>query len=361
MRHRDDRAEPLPLQLPAPPPLPGRIAPEVAVPCSAPFDGERWRFSIDWDGSRALLFVGAGGDVHLQSERLADLTPRFPELLGAGAALRGSPMVLDGVVAVLDPRGRPDLESLGLRLVLGGDGADQLPAVFLAADVLHVAGASTLSWPLDRRLATLSECVGEGAMVQAPDHVEGRGLAFADAAAERGLTALLARRGDAPYRPGMASPDRLHVALRQRAVCVVAGIEEVPDERWEIVLAEYVAGTLTFSGTVAGPRHDAVHRWLLAGASGLGAHASAPAGSDDVRARWLRPALAATVAHHGRLPNGRLRDPTLIAVRDDVDVAWCVRREAVPPPDDSVRGRFAPTVLMPLPLGDAALSPRPAR
>src|SRR5207253_6604495 len=158
----------------------------------------------------------------------------------------------------LDPRGRPDLESLGLRLVLGGEGADQLPAVFLAADVLHVAGASTLSWPLERRLATLSECVGEGAMVQAPDHVEGRGLAFADAAAERGLTALLARRGDAPYRPGMASPDRLHVALRQRAVCVVAGIEEVPDERWEIVLAEYVAGTLDRKSTRLNSSHVAI-------------------------------------------------------------------------------------------------------
>src|SRR5207245_10903011 len=174
-------------------------------------------------------------------------------------------------------------------------------------------------------------CVGEGAMVQAPGHVEGRGLAFADAAAERGLTALLARRGDAPYRPGMASPDRLHVALRQRAVCVVAGIEELPDERWEIVLAEYVAGTLTCSGTVAGPRHDAVHRWLLAGASGLGAHASAPAGSDDVRARWLRPALAATVAHPRRLPNGRVRRPTLIRAPDDVDEAVCRRPRGVPP------------------------------
>ena len=361
MRHREDTSDPLPLHLPAPPPLPGRIAPEGAVPCSAPFDAERWRFSIDWDGSRALLFAAEGGAVRLQSETLADLTPRFPELQRAGAGLRESPLVLDGVMAVLDPRGRPDLENLALRLVLGSDGADQLPAVFLAADVLHVRGAPTLTWPLDERLARLADCVGAGASVQAPDHVEGRGLALAEAAGERGLPALLARRGDAPYRPGVASPDRLRIALRQRATCVVAGIEELALGRVALVLAEFVGGTLTWSGTVSGPRHSAVHRWLLDAAAALDEHAIPPAGADEVSARWLRPALAATVAFHGRLPDGTLREPSLIAVRDDVDTAWCVRREPVPPPDDSARSRFAPTVLMPLPLGDSALLPRRLR
>ena len=197
--------------------------------------------------------------------------------------------------------------------------------------------------------------------MQAPDHVEARGSALAEAAGERGLSALLARRGTSPYRPGMASPDRLRIALRRQAQCVVAGIAEPAAGPLSLVLAEFAGGTLTCCGQVPGPRHIAVHGWLLETAARIAAPGHVPAGAHGISARWLRPAMTATVAHRGRLRDGTLSEPTLIAVRDDVDTAWCVRRESVPPPEDVVRGRFAPTVLLPLPLDAAALVPRPAR
>jgi bifunctional non-homologous end joining protein LigD len=346
----------LPFQLPSPSPLPGRIAPEAAVPCATAFDADGWWFSIDWDGTRALMFVD-GGEVRLQAETLADLTPRFPELSLAGASLGRAPLVLDGVIAVLDPRGRPDLESLALRLVLGAAGAAHLPTVFLATDVLHLDGAPANRWPLNRRLAALAGIVRDSAAVQAPDHVEGRGLALAEAAGERGLSAVLARRATAPYRPGVASPDRLRVSLRQQTTCVVAGVDRRSRARAGLVLGELVDGVLTCSGSVPGPRHAAVERWLAQAAARL-EWDTPPRGAEGFDARWIRPVLAATVSHRGRLPDGSLREPALIAVRDDVDTAWCVRRDPVPPPDEDAGARFAPTVLMPLPLGDAALLPR---
>src|SRR6202043_3367863 len=95
------------------------------------------------------------GAVRVQAENLLDITPRFPEL-GSPSGLEATPLILDGVIAVLDPQGRPDLGATALRLVIGAQGADDLPVAFLATDLLHVDGASTIRWPLDRRLERLA-------------------------------------------------------------------------------------------------------------------------------------------------------------------------------------------------------------
>ena len=327
---------------------------EAAVPCSQPFDDLDWRFSVDWDGARALLIAAGGGATRLRGESAVDLTTRFPELTGTADELAARAAVLDGVIAVLDGDGRPDLHGFGRRLALGGDGAGMLPVVFLATDVLHLDGASTMAWPLDRRLEALTGLVGHSDAVQVPDHVSGRGRALAEAALERGLSALLARRGDAAYHAGMASPHRLRVALTPTVTCVVVGIEHRRHRPMRLLLGLHEAGRLGMAGWVTGPHDMVIERWLERVAAPL-AGGTPPAGfgaGDAVS--WLRPGLTATVSHHGSERDGTLRRPVLLAVRDDVDPAWCMRREPVPPPRDAKSGGgFAPTLLVPLPLDDA--------
>lgn len=333
---------------------PSWISPERATPCAEPFDDEGWRFSVDWDGARTLLTVDRDGGVRLQAENSLDVTARFPELRFAADHVRRLPVVLDGAVVTLDGQGRPDLEGLGLRVALGDRGAAQRPVVFLATDLLLAGGESTLSRPLADRLDLLGRLVGHRGVVQAPDTVGGRGAGLAEAAGQRGLTAVLARRTTAPYRPGVASPDRLRIALRPRTTCLVAGIEEGA-ERPYLVLAEHASGRVAYSGRVKGPRHEAVERWLANQVAVLAtmdpAIAATPLRSfssagDRV---WLREGICATVSHEGRLGDGTLREPALIALRDDVDARWCIRRDPVAPPTAATRS-FAPTVLLPLPI-----------
>src|SRR6202043_751920 len=102
----------------------------------------------------------------------------------------------------------------------------------------------------------------------------------------------------------------------------------------ELLLAEHAAGRLIEAGRVDGPLHHRVQRWLQDRAAQL-ATADPPA---DVRGgrwtTWLRAVLCATVAHAGRDGDGTLRDVSLIALRDDIDPDFCIRRSAVPPPLD---------------------------
>jgi hypothetical protein len=165
--------------------MPASVVPERATPCSEPFDEDGWRFSVDWDGSRTILSVDEAGTLRLTAESGLDVTARYPELRFAAEHIHRLPAVLDGVVATLDPQGRPDLEGLGLRIALDERGAAQRSVVFLATDVLFAGTEPTISRPLAERLAVLSELVGHRGIVQAPDTVEGRGVGLADAAGHR--------------------------------------------------------------------------------------------------------------------------------------------------------------------------------
>lgn len=359
MPQRARRSQPphpsLPLALPAPGPFVGRIQPEVAVPCAAPFDSDEWSFTVDWEGTRALLFSAEDG-IRLQGETLRDITRLFPELGGAAESLEGRRVVLDGVVTVLDPQGRPDLTAHCRRLVLGRTGSHSLPAVFLATDVLHLDGEPTMSWPLDRRLATLAEVVPTGVRLQVPDCVTGQGRALAAAAEDRLLGGLLARRRSSRYHPGMASPDRMRIDLLSRAHCVVAGVTQGTVGPRHLLLAEHVDGRLLYSGEVPIDLAAPERAWLERQLRSL-ATPRTPLDDADIAGEWIRPQLTAVVSHGGRHPDGTLREPRLMAVRADCDPSWCMRREPVPPPSNrSVEPRrFSLTVLSPLPLPESGL------
>ncbi|HZS14184.1 MAG TPA: hypothetical protein VFC09_06260, partial [Candidatus Dormibacteraeota bacterium] len=249
----------LPIALPAPSALPGRIRPERSVPCDAPFDSPEWRFSVDWDGVRALLFATPDGAIRVQGERLQDLTPLVPEIAAVAAALPERAAVLDGVLAVLDPEGRPDLAALATRLCGGPRVA---PAVFLATDLLHLDAAPTMAWSFDRRLETLRSVVAADSHLQVPDWVRGDGHAFFEAAEERGLSAVLARRAEGRYHAGLASQDRLRIAIDERVDAVVCGVEAAAGDHVRLHAGEYVDGRLLPVGRVEANWSEPVAGWL---------------------------------------------------------------------------------------------------
>lgn len=322
------------------------------MPCAGPFDSPEWRFSVDWDGVRALLFATPDGAIRLQGERLQDLTPLLPEIGAVAAALPARAAVLDGVVAVLDPEGRPDLGSIAERLCGGPRVA---PAVFLATDLLHLDGTPTLAWPLDRRLEALGKLVKHDSHLQVPDWVAADGHAFFEAAEERGLAAVLARRGEARYHAGVASHDRLRIPVDERVDVAVVAVERVDGGQLRLHLAERLDGRWVPAGRAEASWPEVVDVWLRGQVDAL--RTAEPPFAADVpqgaAVTWLRPHLTVTACHGGRANDGTLRFPVAVALREDVDPATCVRRPPVPPPHDQPRaGGFRPTVLATLPFAE---------
>ncbi|MFF0790378.1 ATP-dependent DNA ligase [Streptomyces spiralis] len=117
-------------------------------------------FQPKWDGFRALLFTPwpAPGPALLQSRRGALIQGRFPDLVHAASALPDG-LVLDGELVVWAGE-QLSFEALQRRAVSSGRTATRLaqemPAHFVAFDILQVDGHELLQTPYAARRARLA-------------------------------------------------------------------------------------------------------------------------------------------------------------------------------------------------------------
>jgi ATP-dependent DNA ligase len=231
-------ADQLPLSIPGELPrrLPERIRPMQPTAVDAPFDDAEYLFEPWWPGVRALAFVERGG-LRLQAEGLADALEAAPELRPLPSQLLSDGVVLDGMLLVLDRRGRPDA---GLRRRrLAAPRALHRPgrAAFVASDLLWVDGASIARRPFRARRERLEQIVADGDVVAAAHAYPGEGTLVAEALRELEVDVLSARRFGARYRSGAAGDawlrapvsGALHRAAGRRPTLTL--IQRLPFER----------------------------------------------------------------------------------------------------------------------------------
>jgi bifunctional non-homologous end joining protein LigD len=185
----------------SPPSLPARLAFAIASDGGRPFDDESRFFEPWWPGAPAFL-RRSGRSIELRTAHLSDPLIAFPELASVVSGLKGDEIVIEGTLLALDEHGIPD-ERL-LRHRLAGRPSAIAEGAFVAADLVYLAGESLARRPFVERRRRLSGILRDG-----PHHVLSRGLVgegrtLAHAVAGLGLSAISARRLDAPWRPGPA-------------------------------------------------------------------------------------------------------------------------------------------------------------
>ncbi|MFK0142626.1 ATP-dependent DNA ligase [Streptomyces murinus] len=122
-------------------------------------------FQPKWDGFRALLFTPwpAPGPVLLQSRRGALMQARFPDLVRAASALPDG-LVLDGELIVWSGD-HMSFEALQRRAASSGRTAarlaEELPAHFVAFDILQAEGQELLHVPYAARRTRLESLFAE--------------------------------------------------------------------------------------------------------------------------------------------------------------------------------------------------------
>ncbi len=169
-----------------------------------------WQIEDKYDGVRAQAHKHAAG-VRIFSRTFNELARSFPELAAALGACRGD-VILDGEI-VAERAGRvlpfrylqPRLQRLEPSPELQAD----VPAVFVAFDVLAAGGHFLLDRPLAERRRELEAAVVESAGLRlAPWLALTENASAAAVAAEfeaaraRGNEGLMLKRSDAPYVPG---------------------------------------------------------------------------------------------------------------------------------------------------------------
>ncbi|NEA48608.1 ATP-dependent DNA ligase, partial [Streptomyces sp. SID10815] len=140
------------------------IAPMLATPGVLPPAAQdaRWAYETKQDGQRAVAYLPGDGSLVLRARSGEDITAAYPELGPLGAALGGTPAVLDGEVLALDERGRASFQLLQHRMglahspALAARRAARVPVHLVLFDVLHLGAEPLLALPYARRRERLA-------------------------------------------------------------------------------------------------------------------------------------------------------------------------------------------------------------
>jgi bifunctional non-homologous end joining protein LigD len=295
-------------------PMLARLAPQ-------PFSSEAWIFEIKWDGFRAIAYVNE--TVSLRSRNGKELKYVFPELEEL-RQLAGN-VVLDGEIVVVK-EGKPDFQALLERGQAASPveielQAKRSPVVYVVFDILEQDGVSLVDLPLTERKRILQASVREGKHVLLSDFVEENGEAYYQAALEKGLEGVVAKKKDSFYSPGVRSGNWLKIKKLRACDCVVLGYTKGSGARSEtfgaLLLGLYGAEKLVYVGKVGTGFSQEMLQALSEKFQPLKTSTVPPSVEVPDEVTWLKPELVCEVSYQTVTRDGRLRMPRFSGLRTD--------------------------------------------
>jgi len=215
-------------------PMPTVIHPMLATPTAKAFDDPDWLFEIKWDGYRAVAFI-ADSRVRLVSRNQNDLTAQFPELGSLPQFVKAQRAILDGEIVALDDEGRSSFSLMQQRTGFQPgkrrlQRRESVSVIYYAFDLLYLDGLDLRRVPLEQRKQLLQERIKVGEVIQFSDHYAEKGLALFEAAKQRGLEGIVAKKRSSAYEE-KRSRDWLKIKITQRQVCVIGGYTDPEGSR----------------------------------------------------------------------------------------------------------------------------------
>jgi len=306
------------------------IHPMLTVKEEKPFTSPEWIFEVKWDGTRALCHYD-DGKFRLQNRRLYDTTYRYPDVRIVVKAKRA---ILDGEVVIMW-EGRPSFEKLQLREhLVDADEirriARQLPATYVAFDILYLDGQDLTAKPLMERKRILADVFEPTESAVVTDYVEGEGEAFYRICRDRGLEGVIAKRKDSRYLVGKRASVWKKIKALKLIDCVICGVTVGEGNRQDVfgalILGVYdESGALRCVGRV-GTGFDRgmvelLHR-RLSEIRGQMPFKEMPDLAGEVKF-WCRPELVAEVEYLLLTPDVALRAPSFQRLKENMDPKEC--------------------------------------
>jgi DNA ligase D-like protein (predicted ligase) len=297
------------------------VPPMLAKLVTTPPAGEGSVYERKLDGLRCIA-VRDGDRVELWSRSRQSFTARFGGIADALRRLPADAFVFDGEIVALEG----DRTSFAL---LQRPGSTATPVLYVF-DMLHFAGDDLRPRPLLERKQRLEKLVGERGMVRRVRHVEGDPVRLLQRACADGWEGLIAKRADAPYRPGRSS-DWVKLKCSASQELVIGGWTEPKGSRtgFGAVLVGYHDDSgLRYAGKVGTGSLTDLHRRMTARARDTSPFVDRVRQKD---AHWSEPDLVANIAFTEWTDDGKLRHPRYEGLRPDKDPRT-VTRETPPRP-----------------------------
>jgi len=185
---------------------------------SEPFNSHEFIYELKIDGFRALAHITDGRGELIS--RNGNVFRGFAELATWIAEhLRVESAVLDGEIACLDERGRPNFRDLLFR---------RRQCIFIAFDLLWLNGKDLRALPLLERKAMLKKLLRrKRSRILYLDHVEADGrLLLFEQVVKMDLEGIVCKRKDSPYRV-TEKPSRYWIKVKNARYSQLEGREEL--------------------------------------------------------------------------------------------------------------------------------------
>ncbi len=307
--------------------------------------GRGWVFEPKYDGMRVIA-EASPKRVRLVTRNGKDKRTQFPEVvlgLRELASRAGRTLLLDGEV-VARPKRRTratsaapvmsDFQQLQSRMHLQDAEeilrlAVEAPASLVVFDILRDGRTSLERRPWSERREQLEQLFAEAGDPQDASlmlsDTSTRGSAMLTRARRAGWEGIIAKRTNAPYRPGARSDDWRKLKLLFRAEFVIGGFTDPRKTRpyfGALLLGAYdKAGNFVYVGHTGGgfTREGlaAMHARLVKLERRTSPFVKAPRTNE--RAHWVAPKVVVEVKFAEWTSDHLLRQPIFLGVRDDKD------------------------------------------
>ena len=297
--------------------LPDFREPQLATLVTSVPEGSDWVFEMKYDGYRCLAAI-SGEQVRLFTRTGKDWTTQFEAIVPPLTRITKGTALIDGELCAFDDKGRTDFSTLKDHLSNGG------PLTYFAFDLLEQDGENLTRLPLVERKQRLEKLLGKvesSSLVQFSAHVTGNGQKVFDSVAREGHEGIIAKQANAPYR-GERTRSWLKIKAGKRQEFVIAGWSPSSKKKTfaSLLLGTWEDGKLVYRGRV-GTGFDAegaqaLQQQLDSRARKTNPFANAPKAVART-AHWVAPELVAEIGYTEFTPDGILRHPSFLALRED--------------------------------------------
>lgn len=277
------------------------------------------------DGYRVLACLERNS-VRLTSRNGLDMTAAFPEIVAAVRDQAVESMILDGEIIALAPDGKPSFNALQNRAQLKTSreiekAQRELPVAMVCFDLLHFAGVNLRQSPYVERRRYLSQCLLPSERLQLVHAVED-GRTLYDVALQNGFEGIVSKRKDSQYFPGKRSAAWLKFKAIHTDEFVVGGYTKGKGARESIgalLLGYWDQGALRYVGHAGSGLTEGIIGSLRERFDGSEVKRCPFREKPDLHRPtiWVKPEVVVEVSYQDRTPDGLLRAPVFLRVRDD--------------------------------------------
>jgi bifunctional non-homologous end joining protein LigD len=298
------------------------------------FSDPAWVFEPKLDGQRSLLWRRSS-TVRLITRNAKDCTSHYPDL--AEAILRNdtAPLIADGEIVAF--RGEiTSFSRLQERMQNARPSAAQIaavPVVFYLFDLIWFDGYDLSALPLLARKSALRHAIAFEDPIRFSEHLDEDGEVAFRAACEKGWEGIIAKRASSPYTHARSN-DWLKFKCVNEQEFVVVGWTEPHGTRsglGALLVGYHEDGELRYGGKVGtgfGERELAMLTRRLGPLEQPAPPVADTKGLSRNGVHWVRPELVAQVGFGEWTPDGKLRHPRYLGLRDDKRPEQVVRERA---------------------------------